>query len=81
LLLEELDVLIVDKTLHVPLLPVPAWMTLRFSVTWEMQALYSEVSKPTSIGHSIRHKVQQLLPDSHSQLTILDIIAEGVIRP
>jgi len=58
LLLEELDVLIVDKTLHVPLLPAPAWMTLRFSMTWEMQAIYSEVSKPTRIGHSIRHKVQ-----------------------
>jgi hypothetical protein len=50
-------------------------------VTWRRQALYGEVSKPTSIAHSIRHKVQKLLPDDKSQLAIVSIVAEEVIRP
>ena len=54
--------------------------TLRSSVTWQKQALYGEVSKPIRIGHSIRHQVQKLSPDGDSQLTILGIIAKGVIR-
>ena len=36
--------------------------TLRSSVTWQKQALYGEVSKPTRIAHSIRHKVYKLVP-------------------
>ena len=32
-------------------------------VPWE-KALYSELPKPTRIGHSIGHWVQKLLPDS-----------------
>jgi hypothetical protein len=63
------------KTLTVPLLH------LHSSVTWQKQARYGEVSKPIRIGHSIRHKVQKLLPDGKSQLAIVGIIAEGVIRP
>jgi hypothetical protein len=45
------------------------------------KALYSELPKPTGIGHSIGHKVQKLLPDGKSQLAIVGIVAEGVIRP
>ncbi len=48
---------------------------------WQKQALYGEVSKPTRIGHSIRHKVHKLVPDGNSKLTVVGIIAEGVIRP
>jgi hypothetical protein len=40
-----------------------AWRTMRFSVVWEKQALYGELSKSNRIGHTIRHKVQKLLPD------------------
>jgi hypothetical protein len=46
-----------------------------------MQAFYGELSKPARIGHSIRHKVQKLAPDGNSKLTIVGIVAEGVIRP
>ena len=45
------------------------------------QALYGEVSKPTRIGHSIRHKVYKLVPDGNSKFAIVGIIAEGVICP
>ena len=55
--------------------------TLRSSLTWEKQALYGLLSKPNRIGYSIRHQVQKLLADDNSQLTIVGIIAEGVIRP
>src|SRR6476646_7036717 len=51
----------------------------RSPVPWE-DAFYSELPKPTRIGHSIGHQVQQLLPDGNSQLTILGIIAKGIIR-
>ena len=47
----------------------------------EKQALDGDLSKPTRIGHSIRHKVQKLLPDGNSKFAIVGIIAEGVIRP
>jgi hypothetical protein len=50
-------------------------------VTWQKQALYGEASKPTWIGHSARHKVHKLVPNDNSQLVIVGIIAEGVIRP
>jgi hypothetical protein len=50
---------------------------MRSSVTWQKQALYSEVSKPTRIGHSIRHKIKNLFK---SQLAIVGIVAERVIR-
>jgi hypothetical protein len=49
-------------------------------VTWQKQALYGEVSKPTRIGHSARHKVHKLVPDGN-KLAIVGVIAEGVIRP
>jgi hypothetical protein len=48
-------------------------------VPWE-KALYSELPKPTRIGHSIGHQVQKLLPNCNSQLTILGVIAKGGIR-
>jgi hypothetical protein len=35
---------------------------------FKKQALYGHLSKPTRIGHSIRHRVQKLLPDGKSQL-------------
>jgi hypothetical protein len=44
------------------------------------KALYSELPKPTRIGHSMGHQIQKLLPDGNSQLTILGVIAKGVIR-
>jgi len=44
------------------------------------KALYSELPKPTRIGHSIGYQVQKLLPNCNSQLTILGVIAKGVIR-
>jgi hypothetical protein len=50
-------------------------------VTWQKQALYGDLSKQTGIGHSIRHKVEKLLPDGKSQLAVVGIITEGVIRP
>jgi hypothetical protein len=43
------------------------------------KALYSELPKPTGIGHSMGHQIQKLLPDGNSQLTILDVIAKGII--
>jgi hypothetical protein len=52
----------------------------RSPVPWE-DAFYSELPKPTRIGHSIGHQLQQLLPDGNSQLTILGVIAKGNIRP
>jgi hypothetical protein len=55
--------------------------TLRSSVTWQKQALYGEVSKPTRIGHSIRHKLHKLVPDGNAKFAIVGIIAEGVICP
>ena len=36
----------------------------------EKQALYGDLSKPTRIGHSIRHKVQKLLPDGNSKFDL-----------
>jgi hypothetical protein len=44
------------------------------------KALYSELPKPNRIGHCIGHQIQKLLPDGNSQLTILGVIAKGVIR-
>ena len=41
-------------------------------VAWE-KALYSELPKPTRIGHSIGHWVQKLLPDENSQLTCFQV--------
>jgi hypothetical protein len=51
----------------------------RSPVPWE-DAFYGELPKPTRIGHSIGHQVQQLLPDGNSELTILGVIAKGIIR-
>ena len=51
------------------------------SVTWQKQAIYGEISKPERISHPVRHKVQQLFADGNSKLTIVGIIAEGIIRP
>jgi hypothetical protein len=47
--------------------------TLRSSLTWQKQALYGEVSKPTRIGHSIRHKVHKLVPDGNSKFAIVGL--------
>ena len=44
------------------------------------KALYSKLPKPTRIGHSIGHQIQKRLPNGNSQLTILGVIAKGVIR-
>ena len=41
-------------------------------VPWE-KALYSELPKPTRIGHSIGHQVQQLSADGNSKLAIIRI--------
>ena len=53
--------------------------TLRSSVTWQKQALYGEISKPERIGHTIRHKGQQLFADGYSQIDVGGM-AEAIIR-
>jgi hypothetical protein len=42
------------------------------------KALYSELPKPTRIGHSMGHQIQKPLPDGNSQLTILSVIEGGI---
>jgi hypothetical protein len=42
-------------------------------VPWE-KAFYSELPKPTGIGHSVGHQVPKLLPDDNPQFTILGIM-------
>ena len=44
---------------------------------WQTQAPEGEASKPTRIGHSIRHKVHKLVPDGNSKLTIVGIKRKG----
>ena len=45
------------------------------------QALYGELSKPIGIGHSISHKVQELVTDRVAWLALVGILAEWVIPP
>ena len=44
----------------------------------DKQALHGKISEPNRIGHPIRHK---LLPDGNSKLTVVGIIAEGIVWP
>ena len=39
--------------------------TLRFSMTWQKQALHGEISEPERISHPVHHKVQQLFADGY----------------
>ena len=40
-----------------------------------LEALWGEWSKPTRVGHSIRHNVHKLVPDGNSKLAIVGIEA------
>ena len=47
----------------------------------DKQALHGKISEPNRIDHPIRDKFQWLLPDGNSKLTVVGIIAEGIVCP